>query len=96
MVDVTYDDEGEIYRARFTWNDATTPSTAIVETLAAIEGRDPTEYPPLRRCVNTDSLDELLRRRSARRETEGVEVEFAYSRYRIAVSSNGIVSVSEL
>ncbi len=42
------------------WDESQRPSMAIVEAVAAVTGREPTELPPLQRSVDTDGLDSLL------------------------------------
>jgi hypothetical protein len=62
----------------------------IVETVARLEGVDPTELSPqLYQAVNPDALETLL-------ETGSVQVTFAFAGYRITARSNGDIHAKPL
>lgn len=91
----SYDpDEGK-YRASFEWTDSLPPSIGVVETVAAIEGRDPTELPSLSERCNADSLDVLVGYSRNRPGMGDVTVELTYCDYDVAVSGDGTVVVFE-
>jgi hypothetical protein len=52
------------------------PSLRVVRAVAAAEGVDPTDLPPLNDAVDVDALDRLAGADGAR---PGVEVRFAYA-----------------
>lgn len=78
------------YRAEFD-QDAVRPSTAVVATLAAVTGADPTEMEPLYDSVDTDALDAVLGARSARDSPVSVTVDVGG--YEVEISSDGVVDV---
>lgn len=65
-------------------------SVAIVQEIAALEGADPTELPPLYDSVDTDALDALVRHSDA----EDLTIEFDYGDYRVSVEGTGEITVT--
>lgn len=45
---------------RSSWTDSESPSIAVVEAVAAVTGREPTDLPPLADRLDTDALDGLV------------------------------------
>lgn len=62
---------------------------AIVNAVAAAEGTSPLELQPLARVIDPDAIGALVR------TGEDVTVEFAYCGYRVCVSGDGVVTVSD-
>lgn len=92
MVNLTADEPANTYRLQYDWSTKVTPSTGVIETIAAVEDRDMADYPPLHDAIDTDSLDELLGGGDGR--SADVRVEFSYDGYDVVVSSGGTVAVA--
>lgn len=77
---------------RSAWDESTTPSTAVVEAVAAAKGRDPLRMPPLYEFFDVEALDGLLTGdHSGALDT--VTVSFTYDGVYVWVSSEGTVEV---
>jgi hypothetical protein len=79
-------------RLRSSWSDYAHPSTAIVEAVAEAADCEPTALPSLYRAVDSDALDAVLTGGSG---PGAVQVTFRYTRYTVAVSSDGAITVAE-
>lgn len=73
--------------------DSACPSIAIVEKVAALEGTDLTELPPLYEVVDPEALDELVE--SADPESADFEVEFPYCGHEVTVSTDGEIDIEK-
>ena len=83
----------ESVRAQYDWS-STTPSTAVIETVAIVVDRVPTTLEPLYESLDTDALDTLLRSTSsASSDAETVTVSFSFADQHVIVSSRGDVIV---
>lgn len=72
------------------------PSTAVVETVAAREGVDPMDIDaPLYEAVDPDALDSIVRTVDGEPNHAPLEVEFTYYGYEVVVATDGSVRVSE-
>lgn len=67
------------------------PSMAIIEEVAAIDGTDPTELPPLYEVIDPEALDALVESAS---ESE-FEVEFPYSGHEVTVTGDGEIHIEQ-
>lgn len=65
-------------------------STALVQEIAAAEGVDPTELPPLYDAIDTDALDALVQQSGA----ADVTVEFDYGNYRIHIGGTREITIT--
>ncbi|WP_458190852.1 HalOD1 output domain-containing protein [Haladaptatus sp. NG-WS-4] len=76
------------------WSQATEPSIAVVDTVAADTGREPTDIPPLYNSIYPDALDALL---TATRNgsVPDVRVTFTYDGMDITVTGGGTVTARE-
>lgn len=75
-----------------TWDDSNDPSTAVIEAVAAANGRDPLKMPPLYDALDVEALDALLT--SDRPETPGsVGVSFTYDGTYVWVSGDGTIEI---
>lgn len=86
-------DEGDSVRVQCDWADVA-PSTAVVEAVADVVGREPETLPTLYDVVETDGLDELLR--SGDPELDGPSVTFWYADTLVTVYSDGVVVVRDI
>lgn len=68
-----------------------TPSEAVVETVAAASGREPTALEPLYRVIDPDALDALFRRRDD--DSRIIRVSFDFNDHLVTVQSDGTVVV---
>jgi len=68
------------------------PNLAIVETVAAATGREPTDLPPLQGAVDTDALETVLTE-GADEPAEPIWVSFSYSGVHVTVGTDGIIEV---
>lgn len=82
---IEYDPENLVYRARYE-RGHDTPSLAVVEAIAAIEGVDPTEVDPLGRTIDMDALDAIVQPPV---DDADVQVSFLVHGYQVTVSSDG-------
>lgn len=92
--EVDFEPETGTYRTTFDGEDVT-PSTAVVETVAAVRGVDPMELDPLYEVVDPQALDRLVAPRPPRR-TGDCTVVFTYFDHEVTVRSPGIVRVRPL
>ena len=73
-----------------------TPSTRVIERVAALEGVDPTELEvPLYGAIDPDLLDSLVETAADRPYRSPVRIEFSYYCYDVVVTSDGSISVTE-
>lgn len=79
-------------RREYDWTE-TTPSTAVLDAVAVASGTDPTTFPPLYSCVDSDALDSLLVPGDATGFTSSVEISFSYAGHEVLVRSDGVVVV---
>ena len=79
--------------ARFRWTTPEQPSTAVVEALATVMDRDPTELPTLYDTIDPDALDALT---AAAGAPDGITVSFEYEHYAVTVHSNRRIDVEAL
>lgn len=86
-----YHRESETYRAQYD-RDTTSPSMAVIASLADLMDKDPTALEPLHATVDTDALDVLMRGRDAR--DGDISVTFTIAKYAITVYSYGVVAIA--
>lgn len=79
-------------RAEYEWS-STSPSTAVVETVATAVGRDPTELELLYGSVDPDALDALVHSTGRPAEGNTVTVSFVFAERRVTVRETGAVIV---
>lgn len=74
------------------WHGSGRPSTAVVEAVAAVTDRKPTDLPPLHGYVDGDALDALV---TSRADGDGtnVRVSFAYEDVDVTVDSDDGITV---
>ncbi|WP_225741159.1 HalOD1 output domain-containing protein [Halorussus halophilus] len=68
------------------------PSTVVVETVAAAEGVDTIDLPPLYEWIDPDALDEFV----ADEADDPRRVRFDYAGYEVTVEGDGAVSVEKV
>ncbi|WP_226482050.1 HalOD1 output domain-containing protein [Natrinema amylolyticum] len=86
-----FDRESGTYRAQYD-RDATAASMAVIAAVSNVLSVDPVELDPLHYTVDTDALDELVRRRDTPHGS--VDVSFTIEGCEITVSSNEVVTLS--
>lgn len=70
-------------------------STAVIETVAAREGVDPTELNvPLYETINPDALDQFVRHASEAGGETAVQLELTYYGYELVITADGSVRIS--
>lgn len=74
---------------RATWTEDENPSAVVVELVAEVTGRAPTDLEPLQQSVDTDALNALFD--SA--EASQLDVTFTYEGLDVHVSDTGFVEV---
>lgn len=74
------------------WGGSGRPSTAVVEAVAAVTDRKPTDLPPLHGYVDGDALDALVTR-AADGAGDGVRVSFAFDGVEVTVDSDDGITV---
>ncbi len=75
---------------RHDWRDGGRPSTAIVEAVAAVTGREPTALPPLHRSLDCGAVDALL---TGCDSGDRVSVSFTYAGTAVEADSDGDIAV---
>lgn len=75
-------------RVRYDWL-STPPSTAVVETVGDVTGRDPTALQPLYDVIDPDALDTLVRSSGGNGENQYTSVSFGFADHRVTVRSTG-------
>ena len=80
-----------VFTETYEFSDSLSPSVAVAEAVAAVDGTDPTNGPVLHDVVETDALNALLT------ESNGVpsalEVSFEYAGHDVSVRADGTVTV---
>ena len=79
-------------RAEYDWT-STTPSTAVIETVAVASDREPTGIEPLYEVIDPDALDALVRSNGDEPVGEGTTVSFEFTGQSVAVHGGGSVVV---
>lgn len=72
------------------WTRYEQPLIAIVETIAAVSGKQPTEMPPLGNAIDVDALTALLDTQGADRD---LSISFRYQGHTITVTDSGALIV---
>lgn len=88
--------EREVIRNEYSW-ESIEPSTAVVETVAAAVGRDPTNIEPLYDVLDPSALNDLISSvESDRLSAEPTDVSFRYGNHIVTVRSDGEIIVAPL
>lgn len=86
------EDTGAVH-SRYDWS-VTAPSIAVIQTVAAISGKEPTSLPKLFEAIDPDSLDAICSREASIPESEPIHVMFSYYGHVVTVKSDGEVIVT--
>lgn len=73
---------------RHEWTGSDGPSVTIVEAVAAVAGRTPTDLPPLRTVIDPDALEALLDGKSS-----PITVSFGYADTHVSVDETGVIEI---
>ena len=65
---------------------------AVVERVAALEGVDPTELPPLYESIDVEALERLVE--AAEGAGSSLRVEFSYYGHEVSITGEGAVRVA--
>jgi hypothetical protein len=84
--------DDDTVRVRYNWS-STTPSAAVVETIAVALDKDPVEMNPLYDYIDPDALDELVEASSSDPTGRDTSVSFVVDGNRVTVSGSGEVAV---
>ena len=87
--DTASETDGEI-RAEYDWT-ATTPSTAVIETVAIASNRELTGIEPLYEVIDPDALDTLIQSNGAESARDGATVTFEFAGQSVTVHGGGVV-----
>ncbi|NKE38018.1 hypothetical protein GWG54_19930 [Natronococcus sp. JC468] len=79
-------------RIRHEWCDTDNPSTAVINAIAAITGRDPEKIPPLYDYADPAALNTLMTPRTNNVQ-DSISVSFTYEDVEVLVDSSGWVEV---
>ena len=79
-------------RMEYDWT-ATTPSVAVIETVAVARNREPTRLEPLYEVVDPDALDALVRSSEDSQVADGTTVAFEVADRSVTVHGDGTVVV---
>lgn len=86
-----FERDDETYTARYDWDDADAPSSAIVRAVAAVNGTDPTSMRPLYEAVDASAVDRLFDR-GPRARPERLSI--SYEGCAVAVYGDGRIVVA--
>jgi len=89
--DTPSEEDGAI-RAEYDWT-VTTPSTAVVETVAIASNRKSTGIEPLYEFIDPDALNALIRSNGAESVDDGTVVTFEFVGQSVTVHGGGVVVV---
>ncbi|MEF8779487.1 MAG: HalOD1 output domain-containing protein [Haloferacaceae archaeon] len=78
---------------RHQWGDGVSPSTAVVEAVAAVTDCEPLELPLFSDHVDLEALDALVTAGGSGSDGR-IRVSFAYDDLRVRVSSDGEIEIS--
>lgn len=85
------DEDTDLNTFETDWTPSGRPSTAVIEAVAAVTGREPTDLPSLHRRVDVDALDALVTH-GVQGIPRQVDVTFEYAGVEVTVNSqDGIV-----
>ena len=84
--------KADAIRAEYDWT-STTPSTAVVETVAVASDREPTRLEPLYEAIDPDALDALIRSNGVEPVGDGITVTFEVAGQTVTVHGSGAVVV---
>ncbi len=74
---------------QYQWDGDATPSTAVVEAVAATTGREPTALPPLYESVDAEAIDDLFS------DPDGtVRLSLEYAGVTVTLYADGVIKVS--
>lgn len=79
-------------RSRYDWG-VTAPSFAVIQAVAAVTNRVPSDLPALYDAVDPDMLDAMCGREAADRAGGAVQVTFSYANHTVTVRGDGEVAV---
>lgn len=86
---VGFDPTTDTYYNRHDWDDPASLSFTIVETVAAVTGRESTDLSPLYSALDPDALEAIM----APRRADSVRLTFTYEACIVTVASSGEVVV---
>lgn len=86
---VGYDPTTDTYHNQHNWEDGDSLNLAIVETISAVTGQEPTAMEPMYSVIDPEALESFL---STARGNE-VHLSFAYEGCTVSVTSSGEVVV---
>lgn len=86
---VEYDPDSGVYHASYEPY-ADSPSLALVEAIAAIEGTDPVTMAPLGDAIDMEALDAVVQ---SSLDDDDVRVTLPYFGYRVAVRNDGVIEL---
>lgn len=80
-------------RHQYTWSDGKSIHGTVVAAVSELTGTPETELPPLQDAVDVDAMESLLHH--GRDDSGGgvTTVSFTYLEYRIAVRSDGTITI---
>ena len=84
--------KADAIRAEYDWT-STTPSTAVVETVAVASDREPTRLEPLYEAIDPDALDALIRSNGVEPVGDGITVTFEVAGQTVTIHGSGAVVV---
>ena len=84
--------KADAIRAEYDWT-STTPSTAVVETVAVASDREPARLEPLYETIDPDALDALIRSNGVEPVGDGITVRFEIAGQTVTVRGSGAVVV---
>lgn len=83
------DESRDSISAAYDWS-TTSPTAAVVETVAAVTGREPTQLDPLFDSLDPEALDALVRSNGRGPNESDVTVAFAFAGHDVRVSGRGV------
>ena len=91
MIDVSYDSDAGVYRAKYDLTDDL--SYAIACTVGEATDKDPIAVEPLYDVIDPDALESLVRSLRKRDNEKYGTVEFTLSGYLVRVRTDGVLEI---
>lgn len=89
-----YDSRTDTYRATHDWSAERPLGLTVVNAVAALEGRSPTDCAPLHDVIDPEALDDLFGPEGSEAPAEGC-LRFEYLGHRVTVRDTGEVIVHD-
>lgn len=88
-----YNPETETYHVSFEWTNSDSASYAVIESLSAVSGVEPTSLTPLYETLDPTALDALFRPVSGETPRHHGSISFSHDGYDMTVLAHGEIAI---